>query len=337
MVASLVMNSARAYTGLIPSLVLVLVTGTVAAGVEHYVSTSAPPRAAKPGEGYGKSEIRTGREAYPREAVDSDSFIVRVARPARRIVSQYWAIDEYVYSVVPPERVVAVSESAYLDSLSNVAQFVKQYHPTVATDAERVFRLDPDLLMVADSSRVDFCALFREAHIPIHRVFTNFTNLRQIAETTRLTGYLTGEDQPAEAQVAQFWAEIERAKARRPANARAPRVLGFGGNSTYGSETVFDDVVRTLGGINVAAEGGLKGYSNVSGEQIIRWDPEWVIAGADRGKTREVLARLQADPAISLTQAARNGHIVVFEYNIFLPLSPFTRLLVTAMAEALYG
>src|SRR5262249_7578379 len=158
-----------------------------------------------------------------------------------------------------------------------------------------------------------------------------------IAETIRLTGYLTGEDQSAEQQVAQFWAEIGRAKARKPPGAKPLRVLGLGGSSTYGSDTVFDDVVRTLGAINVGAEGGLKGYSNESGEQIIRWDREWVIAGAERGKTRQVLAKLQTDPAISLTKAARNGHIAVFEYNIFLPLSPFTRLLVTAMAEALSG
>jgi len=327
----------RLVTGLIPSLLLVLLTGTVAAAVEHFVSAAAPPRAAKPGEGFGNPQIRTGNFAYPRQAIDSDSFVVRVSRPARRIVSQYWSIDEYVYSVVPPKRVVAVSETAYRDSLSNVAQFVKQYHPAIATDPERVLRLDPDLLMVADSSRVDFCALIRDAHIPIHRVFTSFTSLNQIAETTRLTGYLTGEDRSAEAQVAQFWETIERAKARRPANAKPPRVLGLGGSSTYGSDTVFDDIVRTLGGINVSAEGGLTGYANVSSEQIIRWDPEWVIAGADRRKIRQVLARLQADPAISLTQAARNGHIVVLEYNVFLPLSPFTRLLVAAMAEALYG
>jgi iron complex transport system substrate-binding protein len=331
------MNLSRPVAGLMPSLLLILLTGTVAAAVEHFVSAAAPPRAAKPGEGFGNPRIRTGDLTYPRQAIDSDSFVVRVARPARRIVSQYWSIDEFVYSVVPPERVVAVSETAYRDSFSNVAQFVKQYHPTIATDPERVLRLDPDLLMVADSSRVDFCALIRDAHIPIHRVFTSFTSLNQIAETIRLTGYLTGEDQSAAQQVAQFWAEIERAKARRPANAKPPRVLGVGGNSTYGSDTIFDDIVRTLGGINVGAEAGLKGYANVSGEQIIRWDPEWVFAGAERGKTRQVLAKLQADPAMSLTQAARNGHIVVFEYNVFLPLSPFTRLLVTAMAEALYG
>ncbi len=82
---------------------------------------------------------------------------------------------------------------------------------------------------------------------------------------------------------------------------------------------------------------GLRGYDAINNEQIVRWNPEWIVAGANRGKTREMLATLMADPAIAETQAARDGHILVVEFNVFLPTSPFTTLLVTAMAEAIYG
>ncbi len=149
--------------------------------------------------------MHTGSADYPRKAVDSDDYVVRVARPAQRIVSQYWAIDEFVYSVAPPERVVAVSESAYLPNISNVIRQVQRYRPAIATDPERVLRLDPDLLLVSSSSRQDFCALVRSADVPIYRVFTTFTTLAQVAETIRLTGYLTGEDDAAGKEVARFW------------------------------------------------------------------------------------------------------------------------------------
>ena len=177
----------------------------------------------------------------------------------------------------------------------------------------------------------------RSTHAPIYRVFTTFTTLAQVAETIRLTGYLTGEDEAAAKEVNRFWNEIERAKGRRKPGARPPRILGFSGHSSYGTETLFDDVVRTLGGINVGAEGGLKGYDAINSEQIVRWNPEWIVAGADRGKTGQVLASLMADPAIAITPAARAGHILVFEFNVFLPTSPFTTMLVNAIAEAIYG
>jgi len=75
----------------------------------------------------------------------------------------------------------------------------------------------------------------------------------------------------------------------------------------------------------------------VNFEQIIRWDPEWIVAGAKTGDTKQVLATLMSDPAISLTQAARNGHIVVLDNRVFLPMSPYTSILVQAIAEAIYG
>src|SRR5947208_2547500 len=135
--------------------------------------SSKPPRACcPPGAGlqinratpaHRAAAIRTGPSEYPRVAVDRDDFTVRVARPARRIVSQYWSIDEYVFSVVPPDRVVAVSESAYLPNISNIYRQVQEYRPAISTDPERVLRLDPDLLLVSNTSRPDFCALVRSA------------------------------------------------------------------------------------------------------------------------------------------------------------------------------
>ena len=74
------------------------------------------------------------RESEPgsrstREAIDGDEVTFRVARPAHRIVSQYWSLDEFAYSILPAEDVVAVSESAYLEEISNVLANVKRFNP----------------------------------------------------------------------------------------------------------------------------------------------------------------------------------------------------------------
>lgn len=126
-------------------------------------------------------------------------------------------------------------------------------------------------------------------------------------------------------------------KPRRPKNGPSPRIFGMGGKYSYGDQTLFHDIVKTLGGVNVGAEGGFHGYDSVNTEQIVRWNPEWIITGADPGMTKQALARLLEDPAIALTQAAKNGRILVLENNVFLPMSTFTTLIVRAMAEAIYG
>src|SRR5580658_5140626 len=318
--------------------VLILLVAMTAAAVHHFAS---PPGGLQlPGaETYdgGDARIRTGNTQYPRQAVDSDDVGVSIPGPAHRIVSQYWSIDEFVYSVVPPQDVVAVSEDAYEKQISNVYADVEQFHPAIATDPERVVALDPDLMLVSSTGRADYTSLARSSGVPVYRMQTEFTTLDQVERSIRLVGYLTGDDAQADEAASRFHDAIEKAAALRPPNAPHPRILGLGGRYSYGKETLFQDIVTKLGGINVGAENGLVGYDSINFEQIIRWDPEWIVAGADTGKTQQVLANLLSDPAISLTQAARNGHIIVLENRVLLPMSPYTAVFVEALAEAIYG
>jgi iron complex transport system substrate-binding protein len=113
--------------------------------------------------------------------------------------------------------------------------------------------------------------------------------------------------------------------------------MGFGGTYSYGSETLLNDILRVLGAENVAATHGFVGYDRVTDEHIVRWNPDWIIAGAEPGKVEQVRARMLANPAIAATTAAQSGRIVVLEHHVFLPLSPFTAQLVEAIATALYG
>jgi iron complex transport system substrate-binding protein len=323
-------------SGIVAPVVLLGLAGAIAVAVDHLVPPSELAGITRASSEYGSPEIRTGTDAYPRQAVDSDGFTVRINHPAQRIVSQYWSTDEFLYSVVPPERVVAVSPMAYEQSFSNVIRQVQQFHPAIAADVETVLRRDPDLVLVSNSATADLCALIRSTGVPLYRAYTNFTSLQQVAETIRLTGYLTGDDAGAERALTRFRADIARARSMRPSGAPHPRILGYEGGYCNGRGTLFDDVVKTIGGINVAAEGGLNGPDSVSTEQIIRWNPEWIVTGANRGLAKATLTRLLSDPGIALTQAARHGHVLVFENNIYQPMSPFTTQLMLRMAEAIY-
>lgn len=318
-------------------LAFIALVGVVADAVARYASPPGGLQLPAAREAESRPEVRTGSLHYPREAIDSDGVRVRIARPPRRIVSQFFSIEDYLYSIVPPERVIAVSANAYQPQFSNVYSFVERYHPAIATDPEAVVRTDPDLILVSSDGRSDYTSLLRGAGVPLYRMETTFRTLEEIEETIRLTGYLTGEDAAASREALRFHQAIEQARALRPPHAHKPRILGLGGSFSYGTDTLFNDIIQELGGVNVGAEGGLVGYSAVNSEQIIRWNPEWIVAGADPDKVQQVLKKLEADPAIALTQAARNRHILVFENHTFLPLSPFTSRLVTAIAESIYG
>ena len=329
------MSRARIRSFAAPVLLILLVV-MAAMGIERYAAPAGGLQLPVPRFEEGKHVFATGKAPYPREVEDADNVRVRIARPARRIASQYWSIDEFVYSIVPAKNVVAVSASAYEPTVSNVLPFVRKYQPVIATDPERVLRVDPDLILVSSDGRADFTSLLRSAGVPVFRTQVTFETLAEIEAAIRLMGYVTGADANARQVADSFHSTIEELSARHPANAAPPRVLGLGGRYSYGSKTVFNDVIRKLGGINVSAEGGLEGYSPVDYEQIIRWNPEWIFAGAASDRKSQVLAQLLRDPSISLTEAARSGHIVVLDNNVFMPMSPYTVLLVTAIADALY-
>lgn len=322
---------------LAPPFALILLVAAVAGAVHTYASPPGGLQLPVLEREDTDARIRTGKLQYPREAIDGDEVTVRIARPAHRIVSQYWSIDEFAYAILPAQDVVAVSESAYLEEISNVLTNVKRFNPAVATDPERVVALDPDLMLVSISGRADYTSLARSSGVPVYRMQTIFETLDQIEQNIRLVGYMTGQDEKAAKEAARFHAAIEKAASLRPPNAAKPRILGLGGTYSYGTKTLFQDIVTRLGGINVGAENGLAGYDSVNYEQIIRWDPEWIIAGAKGGSEKQVLAKLMSDPAIALTQAARNGHIVAVDNRVFLPMSPYTSTFVQLIAETIYG
>jgi iron complex transport system substrate-binding protein len=322
---------------IVPPVLLMLLVVAIAGAVHTYASPPGGLQLPVLETEQGDARVRMGKSQYPREAVDSDEVTVSIARPAHRIVSQYWSIDEFLYSILPPQDVVAVSQSAYVEEISNVLQNVQKLKPAVATDVERVVALDPDLMFVSREGRADYTSLARSSGVPVYRIETSFETLDQIEQNIRLVGYMTGQDESAAKEASRFHAAVEKAVSTRPAGSAKSRILGLGGRYSYGKKTLFQDIVTRLGGVDVAAENGIVGYDSVNFEQIVRWDPEWIIAGAKTGSTEQVLASLMSDPAISLTQAARNSHIVVLDNRVFLPMSPYTAIFVQAIADAIYG
>src|ERR1700723_2787705 len=320
---------------IVPPVLLILLVVAIAGAVHPYASPPGGLQLPALETEEGDARVRIGKSQYPREAVDSDEVTVSIARPAHRLVSQSWSIDEFVYSILPPQDVVAVSQSAYAEEISNVIQNAQQFKPAVATDVERVVALDPDLMLVSREGRADYTSLARSSGVPVYRMETNFETLDQIEQNIRLIGYMTGQDESAAKEASRFHAAIEKAVSMRSPGSAKPRILGLGGRYSYGRKTLFQDIVTRLGGVDVGTENGIVGYDSVNFEQIVRWDPEWIIAGANIEGTTQALATLMSDHAISLTQAARNGHSVVLYNHLFLPMPTYTSIFVHEIAEAL--
>jgi iron complex transport system substrate-binding protein len=263
-----------------------------------------------------RSAVAMGGPAYPRHVTGLDGARIAVPRPARRIVSQEWSLDEYLAAIVPPDRIVGVSRAAFDPEYSNVLDLVQRMRPRIAEDVEGVVAMHPDLVLVSTTARADYTDLLRATGTAVVRLDTEPATLASVEEQMRAVGYLAGEDARAAAAIGIFEEALARARERR-GDRPAPHVLGMNGHYGYGAHTLFDDELRALGAVNVAAENGLDGYAVVVDEDVIRWQPDWIVATAQP----------------SLHAAA----VILVPPRVLLPASPLSAATLDVLGDALYG
>jgi iron complex transport system substrate-binding protein len=281
--------------------------------------------------------VRLGPQTYPRMAMDSQAGTVVLRTQAMRIVSLASNTDEYLYQIVPPDTVVGVSASAYNETFSAVLPYVNKYRPPVARDIESILKLKPDLVITTDSSPHEPVHALQDAGIPVFRQRTLSTRLDQVADNITVVGYLTGYDERARIERSRFERELAEIaqqckKPHEPARIYGVSMSGF----SYGDETLFHDVVRLVGGVNVSAENGLHTYDQITKDFIARTNPDWVFAWSapGPGKREEELRRWMDDPVLSKIPAANMNRIIVSDAKDIFVLSPLVTNLAHILADA---
>jgi iron complex transport system substrate-binding protein len=296
-----------------------------------------------PAEAQAPSEIpsvdvargRLGPAAYPRRAMDPNGGTIQLDAAPERIVSLHTNTDEYLMGVVPPERIVGVTSSAYDEDFSRLPDLLAPYEPGIATDAASILALEPDLVIGTLSTSSEVVYALEAAKIPVFRLDTLVTRLEQVAENITVLGYITGQDELARQARARSESEIT-AIADQCAAPR-PRVRIFGHSMTgfsYGDQTLFHDVVRLIGAVNVAAEGGLHTYERIDREDVLAWNPDWVFTWANPGEEAKELQRWMGDPYLGQTSAAITRRIVVSDGRDTRRLSPLITTRARTIADA---
>lgn len=252
------------------------------------------------------------------------------------IASQALTADHLLFAVVPRARIVGVSPYASQPQYSNVRRDVLAMGLPAVVDPESVLAIRPDLLVSSHIANPDYLRLIRASGTPVYAMQTTFATLDEIPAALRLVGELTGERESAERAAGEFTAALDKFRSAVPEQARMQRVLGFSSYRTaYGSGSLFDDIVNWLGAGNVAADHGLGPWGNIGPEQIVTWNPDWIVTSTG-GRTKErALAALAADEAVALTAAGRLGQFVVVEDRHFMSMSQHILELVRAVADAL--
>lgn len=278
----------------------------------------------------------TASSGFPREVVDGAGRHLRLAALPRRIVSQTLGTDELLFAMIDRSRIVGVSTLARDPAYSNVVDQAERLGAPAITNAEQVLSLRPDLVFVASFSRAELVTVVEQGGAPVYR-FANFDRLEDIKANIRRLGEAVGADAEAARLVTTMEERLAAVAARRArATGPPPRVLSWSPSGfTAGVGTTFDDIVRAAGAVNVVSEHGLKGFPQLSAEQVLAWQPDFILVGVNPGERETVLRALKENPAIAATRAMRSGRLVFMENRALLSVSHFVVDAVEALAAAI--
>jgi iron complex transport system substrate-binding protein len=309
--------------------VLVVALALAVAGIEIARRLKAPADAI--------TTVPAAARPFPRELRDAKGETLILPREPQRIVSQTLGTDEILLAVCPPERVVALSNLAEDGDYSNVVEEARRIPGRTTEGPEQILQFTPDLIFVASYSRAETVELLKSSKAPVFR-FANFDSIADIKSNIRTVGYSTGTDDAAEKLVRKMDEDLAAVRARVPKSESSVRVMSYDKlGYTAGSNTLFDDVVRAAGAVNICAEQGIKGFAKINSEKILEWQPDFLITGANRGKEKSVRDRLLEDPAVANSKAARAGRIIVIDNRHFLTVSQHVVRFVDDLANGLYG
>ncbi len=240
-------------------------------------------------------------DAFQQEA---KSFVMK--KKPLRIIPHAVGVAEILWAICPRERLVAFNEFSADPDASFIADKVRERGPIFKSkQTELVIGYQPDLVFTVFYSSADFKEKLKQARIPSFDL-GYFGTIESIKEQILLMGGIIGEESNAQALVKLIDTKIRELKARLPRGERPIRVLYYDeGGYVPGTSSNFTSICKIIGAVNVGAEQGIKSWSQIDYETLLKWNPDVIIVPA-RSKLKELL---MANRVLSHARAIKSGSV----------------------------
>lgn len=235
--------------------------------------------------------------AGPISVVDDAGDTVRLAAPARRVVSLIPATTELLFAIGAGSQVVG--RTSYCDYPAQ-AKAVANLGDGIKPNIEAVIASRPGLVLLYNSGQnAEIAGRLRELGVPSVRLNTDA--LSSVPRVAQMLGTLTGHRKAADSLAAVF--DTALASATQPRRSRRPRVLllvweqppmTIGRGSFLnelveraGAENLFADVAGTDGVVSIEAVAARNPdliFTTAEGPSAFASRPEWQVVPAVRDK-----------------------------------------------------
>jgi iron complex transport system substrate-binding protein len=235
---------------------------------------------------YQHEEYDFRKDAFTRE---ERTFTLK-SKPMR-IIPHAMGVAEILWAICPRERIVAFNEFAADPEFSFIADEVKKTGPIFQSkETERVIGYRPDLVFTVFYSGADFKEKLKQADIPYFDL-GYFGTMDSIKKQTLLIGKIIGEEGNAKKLVKIIDERVGDIKARLPKCDPPLRVLYYDeGGYVPGRSSNFNSICEMIQVINVGAEQGIKSWSQIDYETLLKWNPDIILVPQGSGIKEQLLA-----------------------------------------------
>lgn len=235
---------------------------------------------------------------------------VTLEQTPERIVSGYYISSSALIALGLEDKLVGIEAKANKRPIYSLSAPALIDLPNVGTakefDLEGCIALNPDLVILPAKLK-NAAETLEQLGIPV--LLVNPESGEQLEQMIALLGQATGTQERAE-ELLSFIAGQRENLETLLAEAEKPRVYLAGNSallSTAGGNMYQSDMMVLAGGENVAAELSDPYWAEISYEQLLAWNPEYIVLASDASYTVE---EVLADPNLTDCTAVKNGNVL---------------------------
>jgi iron complex transport system substrate-binding protein len=193
----------------------------------------------------------------------------------QRIVSLNLCTDQLLMALVPADHIVSITWLSRTEGDPALLPLARKL-PVNHGSAEEVLALRPDLVIAGRFTTSTTRALLKRVGVPLLEVDVA-SDWDAVRRTTREVAAAIGATARGEALLQEMDAKLHQLSQRRAMPVRAIGWSGAG-DDVPGADTLFNTILETAGGINLAARAA--GMGNFDLEQLLHARPQVLLRGA---------------------------------------------------------
>lgn len=246
------------------------------------------------------------------------------AEEPKRIVTIGGALTEIVYALQAQDLLVGNDTTSYYPA---EAEKLPKVGYQRALSAEGILSLNPDLIILTEEAGPPtVLKQIKSADISLLKLKAG-RSIDDVKENISALGKALHRVEKAETLIKQINAENEKLAdiiKKQSSPKKAMFILQHGGGAPMvaGTKTAADSIIQLSGAENVVE--GYEGYKPLTPEAAVSLKPDVILITAQGLEQAGGKEGLLKSPGVSLTPAAKNGHVIAMDSLLMLGFGPRT-------------